>query len=456
MILAGYPDEMDCMLKSNPGLSSRFNRVLHFDDYSPLELARIFAFAVREEPLQAGRRHAGPKLMLGLTELHRGRDRHFGNGRAVRNLFEQAIRRLANRIVNIRELSHEQLMLLEHDDIHFDGLPPDIEARRLRRRPLAIPRHLPRLQTHHQGPRLVPRPESPLQQMQPRVHRRLGRAGAKVNQVSPDMPMSPVPFLAPELFHILRDMARLTNIREWTRRLRWPISLEPIVLVVLAVATAAVWGFIALADEVLEGDTHAFDNWLVGAMRSANDPADPLGPRWMEEMARDATALGGLGWVTAATLIVAGYLILDHKSHMAMLVMVASAGGGIMSLLLKSLFDRPRPDLVPHLSHVSTSSFPSGHAMLAAVVYVTLGSLLAAVISRTALKIYVLAIAVVLAIIVGISRVYLGVHYPTDVLAGWLAGLIWALICWLVARWLQIHGQVEKEPVDTACKTNII
>ncbi len=122
VILAGYPDEMDTMLKSNPGLSSRFNRILHFDDYSPLELARIFAFLCDKNHYKLAALTRA-KLMLGLTELHRIRDHHFGNGRAVRNLFEQAIRRLANRIVNIRELSQEQLMLLEHEDIHLDGLP---------------------------------------------------------------------------------------------------------------------------------------------------------------------------------------------------------------------------------------------------------------------------------------------------------------------------------------------
>jgi SpoVK/Ycf46/Vps4 family AAA+-type ATPase len=122
VILAGYPDEMDAMLKSNPGLSSRFNRMLDFEDYAPLDLARIFQCLCKKNhyKLSHGTR---PKLMLGLTELHRQRDRHFGNGRAVRNLFEQAIRRMANRIADVRELSTEQLVSLETADIEFAGLP---------------------------------------------------------------------------------------------------------------------------------------------------------------------------------------------------------------------------------------------------------------------------------------------------------------------------------------------
>jgi SpoVK/Ycf46/Vps4 family AAA+-type ATPase len=124
VILAGYPDEMDALLKSNPGLSSRFDRVLHFDDYSPIELARIFGCLCEKNhyKLAAGSR---AKIMLGLTELHRARDRHFGNGRAVRNLFEQAVRRMANRIADMREISQEALMLLKAADVEFADLPAE-------------------------------------------------------------------------------------------------------------------------------------------------------------------------------------------------------------------------------------------------------------------------------------------------------------------------------------------
>jgi len=122
VILAGYPEEMDCLLKSNPGLSSRFNRVLSFDDYSPLELARIFAHLCEKNHYKLAATTRA-KLMLGVTELHRRRDRHFGNGRAVRNLFEHAVRRMANRIADIPQLDQEQLMLLEEADVEFQDLP---------------------------------------------------------------------------------------------------------------------------------------------------------------------------------------------------------------------------------------------------------------------------------------------------------------------------------------------
>jgi undecaprenyl-diphosphatase len=232
-------------------------------------------------------------------------------------------------------------------------------------------------------------------------------------------------------------------------RLRWDralANLEPIALAVLAVGTASLWGFIEIAEEVFEGDTQAFDLWVLGIMRNAENPADPIGPRWVEEMARDATALGGVAWITFTTIVIAIYLWLVQKTRLMVFTLAATTSGALVSIGLKRFYSRPRPDIVPHLAHVYSSSFPSGHSMLSAVVYLTLGSLLAAIMPNLKLKIYVLSVAILLSVFVGISRVYLGVHYPTDVLAGWLAGLVWALVCWLVARWLRVHGQVEAGP----------
>jgi undecaprenyl-diphosphatase len=232
------------------------------------------------------------------------------------------------------------------------------------------------------------------------------------------------------------------------RVLVWLPNIEPIVLIVLAVGTASLWGFIEIAEEVFEGDTEAFDNWVLSILRDPKNPADPIGPPWVEEMARDATALGGLAWIAFTTIVIAIYLWLVGKTRMMVFMLAATASGALLSAALKYFYGRPRPDLVPHLAHVVSSSFPSGHSMISAVVYLTLGSLLGAIMPNLKLKLYVLSIAVTLGVLVGISRIYLGVHYPTDVLAGWLAGLVWALVCWLIARWLQVHGQVESEPVN--------
>jgi len=232
----------------------------------------------------------------------------------------------------------------------------------------------------------------------------------------------------------------------WLKRLATYLGgREPVVLVVLLLLAAAIWGFLALADAVMEGSTAEFDRWAVRSMRQADDPAEPLGPLWVQELGRDVTALGGLGWLIFFTLVVAGFLWLDGKWRMMLFVLAATGSGTWLSHLLKQLFSRPRPDVVPHLSHVQSPSFPSGHSMLSAVVYLTLGALLAASLSKVRLKIYVLSIAVFLTLMVGSSRVYLGVHYPTDVLAGWTAGLAWALACWCFAHWLQQRGRLEPE-----------
>ena len=216
-------------------------------------------------------------------------------------------------------------------------------------------------------------------------------------------------------------------------------------LVALLVVAAGVWGFVELADAVMEGETQHFDEWAVRAPREPANPAEFRGPGWIEEVARDMTALGGVAFLTLATAAVAGHLWMVRKHHAMWLVLAATGGGLVLSTVLKYSFGRDRPDIVPHASKVYTSSFPSGHSMLAAVVYLTLGSLLIRLVPRRAVKIYLLTIAVLVTLLVGVSRVYMGVHYPTDVLAGWTAGAVWAVVCWSVARKLQIRGAVEKD-----------
>ena len=155
---------------------------------------------------------------------------------------------------------------------------------------------------------------------------------------------------------------------------------------------------------------------------------------------RDFTALGSTGVLTLMVLSVAGFLAMTRKGHAAIFVLVSVVGGMLISQTMKWAFARPRPDLVPHGAEVYTASFPSGHSMMSAVVYLTLGALLARTQSDRAVKVYILTIAVSLTVLVGISRVYLGVHWPTDVLAGWSLGGVWALLCWLVMVWLQTRG----------------
>ncbi|MCS6927187.1 MAG: phosphatase PAP2 family protein [Candidatus Binatia bacterium] len=224
---------------------------------------------------------------------------------------------------------------------------------------------------------------------------------------------------------------------------------EGSVLAAMLLVVASVWGFIAIADEVLEGETREFDQWVMRQLRQAEDPSVPLGPPWLIEAAREITALGGVAVLCLIVAAVAGYLLQQRAYGAMWLVLTAAVGGTGLSFALKHLFGRERPDMILHLVMVHSSSFPSGHAMLSAVVYLTLGALLAQVARQRTSQIYFLAVALVLTFLIGLSRIYLGVHYPTDVLAGWAVGLAWALLCWLVARFLQQRGTLTLLAADT-------
>jgi undecaprenyl-diphosphatase len=232
----------------------------------------------------------------------------------------------------------------------------------------------------------------------------------------------------------------------WTRR-RLPAALGSLLergtLVALVLVAAFAWGFAALYDEVREGDSLDFDRAVVLLFRNPADLTDPIGPGWLESGVVDLTALGGNFVVTFVTLAVAGFFFLARKPHAAAFVLIAVLGAALLGFAAKLGFDRPRPDLVPHGVVVHTSSFPSGHAAGAAATYLTPGAQLARFQRERHLKVYVLGLAVAVTVAVGASRVYLGVHWPTDVLAGWTLGAGWALLCWTVARLLQRRGKVE-------------
>ncbi len=226
------------------------------------------------------------------------------------------------------------------------------------------------------------------------------------------------------------------------RFLAWRRS-EPRTLELMVLFGALLYAFVQIASEVIEGDTRHYDEALLRFLRNPADLNDPLGPWWVELMFRDLTALGGTSVLALLTTFAIGYLFLIGKRANALLVVVAVVGGALLSHFLKLGFDRPRPEVVAKLAEVRTLSFPSGHAMLSAVTYMTLGALVARVQGGLHARAYLMSIAVILTVVVGSSRVYLGVHYPSDVLAGWCAGAAWALACWLVARRLERRGTVE-------------
>jgi undecaprenyl-diphosphatase len=189
--------------------------------------------------------------------------------------------------------------------------------------------------------------------------------------------------------------------------------------------------FIELADEVQDGDSVALDREILRSLRSADDPAVPLGPDWLTTAMVDFTSLGSTSVLALLTILTTGYLLVSGKIVGAWLTPVSVAGSALVMTALKGVFDRPRPDVVPHLVEVGTASFPSGHSLVSTATYLTLAVLIAETSERRS-GVYVIAVAVLLCLLIGFSRVYLGVHWPTDVLAGWSAGAAWAMGCWLV------------------------
>jgi undecaprenyl-diphosphatase len=217
-------------------------------------------------------------------------------------------------------------------------------------------------------------------------------------------------------------------------------GLVPPVLAAIAVAAAALWSFAVILSEIQEGDTRAVDQAILAALRSAGDPSTPLGRRWLVDAARDVTALGSLTVLTLVVGATAVFLVIARHIRTAAFVVGAALGGAGLVSLVKDWVDRPRPEFVPPDVYVATMSFPSGHATMSAVVYLTIGALVARLVPSIRLKLTVLTIAMVLTVLVGASRVYLGVHWPTDVVGGWALGSAWALGWWAVSQ-MRIVGE---------------
>lgn len=204
-------------------------------------------------------------------------------------------------------------------------------------------------------------------------------------------------------------------------------------LIALGIIAAGGWLFAVLAGQVIDGDAYSFDVHLMVLLQQSRAAAALRTQGWPAEMLRDITALGSVFGLTLVTLAVIGFFVIARRWCMAALVGLGIGGGWLLNTVLKDAIDRPRPDITPHATQVFTASFPSSHAMMSAIVYLTLGALMSEALPKWSLKAYVLMVAILLVFLVGTSRVLLGVHWPSDILAGWAIGAAWALAWWLVA-----------------------
>lgn len=210
---------------------------------------------------------------------------------------------------------------------------------------------------------------------------------------------------------------------------------------------AGLWLFIEVTENVSDKESHAFDEYVLTSFREAGNLAEPVGPDWVEDVARDITALGSKTLLVLIVLSVAGFLFLKKHYGQGGLILAVSLAGLLLTMGLKMLFMRERPDAVPHLfSPAVTQSYPSGHTMMSAVIYLSLAAMLAYIQTSRRLKLYSMFVAMLITFLVGVSRVYLGVHYPTDVMAGWSVGLAWAAFCWILFRYAN-SKYIQEEPI---------
>lgn len=220
-------------------------------------------------------------------------------------------------------------------------------------------------------------------------------------------------------------VAGLRALLHWVRRgVHNLYAAGGLLLVVgLLLSVLALLGLSELVDEVLDGETLRADeaalHWLAGFVTDRRDVR-----------ALELTSLGSGTVVLTISVISAALLALQGVRHYALLIVVAVSGGWLLSPVLKAFFDRDRPQVVDwRVAHAGQASFPSGHAMMGMVLYVVLAFVVHRIGNRPWVSALAIAIAALLVTLIGITRVYLGVHYPSDVLAGYAVGFSWAMFC---------------------------
>jgi len=210
--------------------------------------------------------------------------------------------------------------------------------------------------------------------------------------------------------------------------------LETQALLIWFSLTTALWAFFALGAEVGEGDTGAFDMYLISLLRTSSNGGEAIGPAWFKDSMRDVTALGGFTFLTLMTIVVVLGLLFHRKRREGIIVAATAISAHISIEILKFLYDRPRPDSVLPPIHAYSASFPSGHTTESTAIFLTVATVIASLEAKHNTKILTYTAATFVIVAIGFSRVYLGMHWPTDVLGGWVLGAAWALAAWTALR----------------------
>lgn len=211
----------------------------------------------------------------------------------------------------------------------------------------------------------------------------------------------------------------------------WLKSADLRLLLEIAIVGILVVTFLKIAHEVQNG-SEWFDHAILLALR--NSPEDPIGSQGFQAAVVNLSGLGSGAVSGLVTLIAICFLCLAGRFRYAALVFACAVGTLVVMMTLKGIYERERPSIVTPIEYQGDESFPSGHSMISCALYLTLATLIARALPKRRLRVFTIGIGVLLVFLIGTSRLYLGVHYPTDVLAGWTVGCTWALVCGIVAR----------------------